>query len=221
MYILPLPDGPVIMTTREDSSLFYMYNLDLQKSCGHIFPVYGAGFDEWGDFFALTQYIPDFLKDMRFNWNSKEQAFSLNCGNISINANKQVFDWNNKSELYLFPYWYKRNNIPEFGIRKVVLRGEQRGKENIIIYLNTKPGQRLGTSLADSWSDLISGKFPFNGIPVVSVRDNNGFMGSIIKAKQPDPDVCFSLYLKMEDPQSEGDISRRFNAFKDWIIIEK
>jgi len=221
MYILPLPDGPVIMTTKEDSSLFYMYNLDLQKACDHIFPVYRAGFDEWDNFFALTQYIPDFLKDMRFNWDSKGQAFSLNCGHISISANKQVFDWNNKSELYLFPFWYKRNNKPEFGIRKVVLRGDHRGKEDIIIYRNTKPGQRLGTNYADNWNDLMSGKFPFNGVPVISIRDNNGFMGSIIKAKQPDTDITFSLYFKMEAPQSERDISRRFNAFKGGVIIEK
>jgi hypothetical protein len=221
MYILPLPDGPIIMTTKEDSDYLFMYDRDLQESCDHIFPVYGADFDEWNDFFALTQYIPDFLKDMRFNWNSKEQAFSLNCGNISINADKLIFDWNNKSELYLFPFWYKRDNKPEFGIRKVVLQSDHRGKENIIVYRNTKPGQRLGTSLADSWNDLISGKFPFNGIPVISVRDNNGFMGSIIKAKQPDPNICFSLYLRMEAPQSEGDISRRFNALKNSVFIEK
>jgi len=46
-------------------------------------------------------------------------------------------------------------------------------------------------------------------------------MGSIIKAKQSDPDICFSLYLKMEAPQSEGDISRRFNALKNGVFIEK
>jgi hypothetical protein len=221
MYILPLPDGPFIMTTKQDNDFFHEYNWDLQKSCDHLFTVYGADFDEWGDFFALTQYIPDFLKNMRFNWNSKEQVFSLNCDNLSISADKRVFDWNNKSELYLFPFWYKQNNKPEFGIRKVVLCGDQRGKENIIIYLNTKPGTILGTSYADNWNDLILGKFPFNGIPVISIRDNNGFMGSIIKAKQPDPDICFSLYLKMEAPQSEGDISRRFNAFKKGVFIEK
>jgi len=144
------------MTIKEENDSFYMYNFDLQKSCDHIFPVYGAGFDEWDNFFALTRYIPDFLKDMRFNWNSKEQSFSLNCGNISIDADKRIFDWNNKSELYLFPFWYRRNNKPEFGIRKVVLRGDQRGKEDIIIYRNTKPGKRLGSSYADNWNDLIS-----------------------------------------------------------------
>jgi len=33
-----------------------------------------------------------------------------------------------------------------------------------------------------------------------------------MKAKQPDPNVCFSLYLEMEDPQSEEDLNRRFMA---------
>jgi len=46
-------------------------------------------------------------------------------------------------------------------------------------------------------------------------------MGSIIKAKQPEPDVCFSLYLGQENPQSEEDISRRFNALKRGVFVEK
>jgi hypothetical protein len=46
-------------------------------------------------------------------------------------------------------------------------------------------------------------------------------MGSIIKAGQPDTDVCFSLYLRMENPQSEGDLSRRFSALKKGVSIEK
>ena len=64
-------------------------------------------------------------------------------------------------------------------------------------------------------------KFPYNENPVISNKDNTGFIGSIIKAKQPDPFVCITLYYAMEDPQSEEDISRRFNAFKKGVFIEK
>jgi len=158
---------------------------------------------------------------MRFNWNSKEQAFSLNCGHISINANKQVFNWNNNSELYLYPLWYKQDKKTELGILKVSLLVDPREKEKVILQRKVKPDPKLGTELIEDWNDLKLEKFPYNETPVVSKEKNNGFMGSIIKAKQPNPDVCFSLYLEMENPQSEGDISRRFNTLKNGISIQK
>jgi hypothetical protein len=123
--------------------------------------------------------------------------------------------------LLLAPSWYKQNNKLEFGIRKVTLHGDKRGKENIILYRNIKPDPKLGKSIIEDWNDLLLGKFPFNEKPVISSRDNTGFMGSIIKARQPDTDVCFSLYLGMDDPQSEENLIRRFNALKEGVFIEK
>jgi len=221
MYILPMPDGPVVLITKQDSASFQEYNWDLQKTCDHIFPAYGAAFDEWDNFFALTQYVPDFLRDMRFNWNSKEQSFSLNSGYISINADKQVFNWNDKSELFLYPAWYKQDNKIEFGILRISILADQRDKEKIILHRNIKPDPILGTDFIEDWNDLLLEKFPYNENPVVSKEKNNGFMGSIIKAKQPNPDVCITLYLGMEEPKSEEDINRRFNAIKKGIYIEK
>ncbi|MDR2717859.1 MAG: hypothetical protein LBB89_07345, partial [Treponema sp.] len=183
--------------------------------------VYGASFDQWNDFFALDKYIPDFLKDMDFKWNGNKQTFSFNCDNMSISADKQVFDWNNKSELLLGLSWYKQNNEMEFGIRKVTLHGDKRGKDKIILYRNNKPDLKLGASIIENWNDLILGKFPFNEKPVISSKDNTGFMGSIIKTRQPDADVCFSLYLGMDNPQSEENLNRRFNALKERVFIEK
>jgi hypothetical protein len=221
MYILPMPDGPVLITTKQDIALIQKYEWDLQKICDHLFVVYGASFEDWDEFFAIDKYIPDFLKGMNFKWNSDEQNFSISCGNLSVSADNRVFDWNNQSELHLFPFWYIQNNELEFGVRKVTLRGDKRGRENIILYRNIKPDQKLGTNFTENWNDLVLEKFPFNEKPVISTRDNTGFIGSIIKARQPDPDVCFSLYLGMENPQSEENLSSRFNAFKNGVSIEK
>jgi len=221
MYILPLPDGAVIMTTKHDIGSFHEYDLDLQKSCEHIIPSYKAGLDEWDDFFALTQYVPDFLKEMRFLWNGEKQALSLKCGYMTINTDKRVFDWNNNSELHLYPSWYKQDNKLEFGILDITLYGDQRGREYITLYRNIKPDPKLDTSYIERWNDKVSGKYPYNGKPVVSNNDNTGFMGAILKAEQSDPDVVFTLYLKMENPQSEQDLSRRFNAFRNGVVIDR
>jgi hypothetical protein len=221
MYILPMPDGPVVIMTNPDSGSLHSYNWDLQKICDHIFPVYGTSFDKWDDFFALTQYIPDFLRDMRFKWDSKEQVFSFSSGYISINANKQVFNWSNNSELYLYPLWYKQDKEIEFGILKVSLPVDPREKEKVILQRKVMPDPKLGTNFIEDWNDLKLEKFPYNETPVVSKEKNNGFIGSIIKANQPNSNVCFSIYLEMEEPQSEKDLSRRLNAFKNGVSIER
>jgi hypothetical protein len=220
MYILPLPNGPAIVSTKQDSSFLSIYEWDLHKICDHIFAAYDGSFEEWGSYIALKQYIPDLLKDIRFEWKSREQSFSFSSGPLSLVYDKQVFDWNARSELFLAPSWYKQNNKLEFGIRKVILYGDQRGKEYIVFYRNIKPDPKLGTNAMENWNDLVIEKHPFDGKPVLSPKDNNGFVGALVKARRPNPDVLFSLYLSMEDPQNEENLSRRFGALKAGMSVE-
>jgi hypothetical protein len=220
MYILPLPNGPVIVSTKQDSSRLHIYEWDLHKICDHLFAAYDGSFEEWNNFIALKQFIPDFLKDMRFNWKSGEQAFSFSNGPLSISADKQVFDWNARSELFLSPSWYKISGKLEFGIRRVILFGDQRGKEYAHLYRNIKPDPKLGTNALENWNDLVAAKPPFDEKAVLVPKDNNGFVGAILKARHPNPDVLFTLYFSMENPQSEENLSRRFTALKTGVSVD-
>jgi hypothetical protein len=220
MYILPLPNGPVVVTTKQDSMFLHVYEWDLHKICDHLFAAYSGSFEEWNNFIALKQFIPDFLKDIRFAWNSGEQSFSFSSGPLSISADKQVVDWNARSELFLSPSWYKINGKLEFGFRRVVLYGDQRGKEYVHLYRNIKPDPKLGTNAMENWNDLVAAKPPFDEKAVLVPKDNNGFIGTLLKARRPNPDMLFSLYFSMENPQSEENLSRRFGALKTGISIE-
>ena len=221
MYILPMPNGPAIISTKQDSSLLRVYEWDLHKACDHLFAAYDGSFEEWVNYIAsLKQFIPDFLKDIRFDWESREQSFSYSNGPLAIAADKQVFDWNAHSELFLAPSWYKISGKLEFGVRKIILNGDQRGKEFIVFYRNIKPDPKLGTNAMENWNDLVAQKHPFDEKPVLSPKDNNGFMGAILKARRPNPDVLFSLYFSIENPQNEENLSRRFTAFKTGVSIE-
>jgi len=221
MYILPLPNGPAVITTKQDSAFLRDYEWDLRKLCDHVFSVYNGSFKDWEDFISLEKFIPDFLKDMRFEWNSTRQSFSFKCGPMSVNADKAVFEWNGNSELFLAPSWYKHKNKPELGVRKMIIYGDQRGKEFVVLYRNIRPDPKLGSNAQENWNDLADEKFPFDDKPAISARDNTGSVGIILKARQPEPDVIFSLYLSMENPQSEENVSRRFSALKNGIVIEK
>jgi hypothetical protein len=135
-------------------------------------------------------------------------------------ADRQVFDWNVSSELFLAPTWYKQDGKLEFGIRKIVLYRDQRGKEYVFFHRNIKPDPKLGVNAMENWNDLVVGKYPFDEKPVISPKDNTGSVGAILKARRSNPDVLLSLYLSMENPQSEENLNRRFNSLKTGISVE-
>jgi serine protease Do len=220
MYILPLPNGPAIVSTKQDSSSLHVYEWDLHKTCDHLFAAYSGSLEEWTNFIALKRFIPDFLKDIRFNWRSGEQSFSFSSGPFSFNADKQVFDWNARSEMFLAPSWYKINGKLEFGIRRIILNGDQRGKEYVHYYRHIKPDPKLGTNAMENWNDLVAAKPPFDEKAVLVPKDNNGFVGAILKPRRANPDVLFTLYLSMESPQSEDNLNRRFGALKTGVSAE-
>ena len=219
MYILPLPNGPAVLSTIQDSASLFIYEWDMQKSCDHIFASYDGSFAEWKDFVASGRYIPEFLSDLHFEWKDTEQSFSFNNGPLYISADRQVFDWGNDSQLFLAPSWYKQNNKLEFGVRKLTLNRDPRNKEFIVFYRNIKPDPKLGSNAMENWNDLVVEKYPFDGKPVISAKDNTGFAGAVIKAQQPNPDIIHSLYLSMADPLDEENLSQRLNAIKQKLII--
>ena len=221
MYILPMPNGPAIITTIQGSAMLFDYEWDLRKICEHVFAGYDATFAEWADFIALKKYVPDFFKDLHFDWNENNRNFSLSSGSYSMRADRQVFDWANDSELFLAPSWYKQKEEPEFGVRKIILYRDIRGKEFVVLYRNIKPDPKLGSSVMENWNDLVIAKYPFDEKPGISVKDNTGSVGAIIKAQQTDPNVLHTLYLSMTDPLNEENLNQRFSALKQGVSIKE
>jgi S1-C subfamily serine protease len=221
MYILPLPNGPAVVMTIQNSSFFKIYEWDIRKTCDHIHAAYVANFDEWDDFIALGRYIPDFLKDFNFSWQEDTQRLAFSYPGFSLEAGPEVFDWNNTSELFLGPSYYNQDDEIEFGIRKVILQRDVRGREYAILYKNIKPDSRLGAKAAESWADLVEAKYPFDGNPGISAKDNTGSIGAMLGAARPNPDIRYSLYLSMENPQGEDNLRSRMDALKNGIMIER
>ena len=221
MYILPLPNGPALVVSIQSSSEKDEYEWDIRKICDHLYAAYSANFESWKEFMMEKSYIPDFLKDFHFDWRQETQTFSLKVGSISIAADKQVFDWTGASELFLAPSWYKPKDTVEFGIRKVIIDRDIRGNDYILVYRNIKPDSKLGAKSAEIWNDLVAAKYPFDEKPGISVKDNTGSVGTILDVELPNPNVRYTLYLSMEDPQNDENLSRRFKALKEGIQVRE
>jgi hypothetical protein len=217
MFILPLPNGPALITTLQDSSQLGVYEWDIRKTCDHTHVIYSAGFGGWNDFLGLKAFIPDFLEDFRYEWEGENISFASN--GISLAAGRNVFDWSDTSELFLAPSWYKIDDAVRFGIRKYIINRDIRGKEFAVLYKNIKPDERLGAGAAENWNDLVQEKFPFDGKPAISAKDNEGSVGAILKPERPNQNVRYSLYFSMENPQDEENLSRRFDALKNGIRV--
>ena len=217
MYILPLPNGPAVISTRKPSSLLHMYEWDLRKICDHVWAGYSGTFYDWNEFLS-TSYIPPFLSEINFNWRPTDAYISFNANKVSMNLSPNVFEWTGESELYVAPGPYISNDTLHYGIRRIVLNRNLRRTDFITMVLFSRPDQRLPSSYHDTWENIANERFPFNRRPVVSERDNEGMMGGSI-AFPADPNLRFSIYLSMENPESEDNVQRRFNALVDGIRL--
>jgi hypothetical protein len=221
MYILPLPDGPVVFMTKQNSSQLKVYQWDMRKTCDHIHAAYVAAFDEWDDFISLGKYTPGFLKDFNFSWQQDTRQISFSYPDFSFQAGPEVFDWNSSSKLFLGPAYYTQENAIQFGIRRIVLQRDLRGREYTLLYKNIQPDPKLGNKAAESWDDLVQAKYPFDGNPGISAKDNTGSIGVILPAQRPDPGIRYSIYLTMENPQGEDNLKSRIEALQNGIEIER
>jgi hypothetical protein len=221
MYILPLPNGPVVFMTKQDSDELKAYQWDMRKTCDHIHAAYVAAFDDWDDFITLGKYIPGFLKDFTFSWRQETRRIAFSYPGFSFQAGPEVFDWNGNSKLFLGPAYYAQENNIEFGIRRILLQRDVRGRESALLYKNIKPDPKIGAKAAESWDDLLQEKYPFDGNPGISAKDNTGSIGAILPVLRPTPDVRYSIYLSMENPQGEDNLRSRLEALQKGIQIER
>jgi hypothetical protein len=219
-YILPLPNGPAVVMTKL-ATADIRYDWDINAICDHIEVAYRANFDEWNEFLTQSRVIPQFLSGFEFQWDADAKNVSIRYPDVSLRAGPEVFDWTSASALFLAPAYYPRDGKIVYGICKAVIQRDIRGRDYAVLYKNIKPDARLGEKTAESWEDLVWERYPFDGIPRISNKDNTGFAGVILPQTLPSADIRYSLYLAMENPKSEDTIKDRLIALKNDISIER
>jgi hypothetical protein len=217
MYILPLPNGPTVITRRAPSSTQHIYEWDLRKLCDHVWVAYLGTFENWGTFLR-SAHVPGFLKSLNYNWQESSKRISFTTGDISVSLDSSVYDWTSSSELFLGPSpYYLGGN--QFGIRRVFLYRDSRYKESVSIIKRIRPNPNMPNSAQESWNDVALERFPYNGVPAVSARDNEGSMGAVLRPPSGREEPRYTLRLSMENPQDLDNVRRHFNAFRNGITI--
>jgi hypothetical protein len=220
LYILPLPSGPVMVSTLQYSSERDMYQWDIKKVCDHIHAAYASDFKNWTEFLSVKEYIPTFLQNFKFLWKTGAKEFGVQFDQVSIKADDAVFSWTDSSEIFLTLCYYQSDAGVKYGIDYISF--EQDGIKNNYFYLrrNFQPNPDLGRKYLDKWNDILKRGYPYDNKPYLSSDNNTGAIGAIIDAKQPSSNLRYAVFLKEEDPANEDDINARFAALlKDILII--
>jgi hypothetical protein len=140
---------------------------------------------------------------------------------IAVTADSAVFEWDNTSELFLAPSYFKEHDAIQLGIHQFWLQRDVRGRDYVSFTKRIKPDSKLGAVRLENWNDLIQEEFPYNGKPVLVPNDDTGTVGTIIQAERPKEDILYTLYLGMENPQTEENLSRRLNALGAGIQVRE
>jgi hypothetical protein len=205
--------------TRQDSQERHVYEYDMEAACNKIAAAYRGNLEEWGEFLALERWIPAFFRDLSCNWNEEGKAVSISMPEFSITAGSEVLDWNTQSSIFLIPAYYRNEGATEYGVRTVILQRDIKGNDYFLIHKHVKPDERLGTKVIESWQTVVEAKYPYDGVTRISAKDNTGSAGGILNPTNASPDICYSLYLNMENPGTEEEMGGRFKALEEGISI--
>jgi len=220
-YILPMPNGPVIFMTRQDSSDLHVYEWDMEATCDRTFAGYRGNMEEWSEFLSDKKWIPDSLAAFSFNWNEREKNLDLALPQLSLKAGESVFSWTSQSTLFMVPAYYRKGEKLEYGFRSLILERDLKGNDYVFIHQHIKPDERLGVKTVEQWNDVKAAKYPFDGQSRLSSRDNTGFTGGLLAQPNVSDDVQYSLYLGMENPGDEEALSLRYKNLEKGISIFK
>jgi hypothetical protein len=219
-YILPTPSGPVVVMTKL-SATDIRYDWDIDTICNHLQVAYQADFSEWKEFLKNPKWIPDFLSRFNFGWDEKAGNLSLSYPGTSIEAGADIFSWTPRSTLFFAPGYYREGEKLSYAIRRTVLQQDFRGRNYAILDRNIRPDSRLGQKSLESWNDILEARYPFDGVPRLSTRDNTGSAGAILPQEKFSEDIRYSLYFSMENPAGTEVVENRLSALVNGIKLEK
>ncbi|MDR2470937.1 MAG: serine protease, partial [Treponema sp.] len=220
-YILPIPNGPVVFMTRQDSDQRHVYEWDMEATCDRIAAAYRGDMEEWGAFMAAKKWIPAALSGFSFNWDPGQKTLALALPQLSFKTGGSVFDWTSQSSLLLVPAYYQKDSAIEYGFRTVLVQKDIKGNDYFVIHQHVKPDERLGAKPLELWNDVTGARYPFDGVSRLSAKDNTGSAGGVLSRTGVSPDVRYSLYLNAENPGDEESLSRRYKALEGEISIFK
>ncbi|MDR2663159.1 MAG: serine protease [Treponema sp.] len=220
-YILPMPNGPVVLMTQQPSSKRHVYEWDMEATCDLVAAAYRGDMEEWETFLAMKDWLPGSLEQFTLTWDAPKKTMTLSMPQMSFTADNSVFDWTTQSTLFMVPSYYQKDNKIEYGFRSVLVQRDIKGNDYFMIHQHIKPDERLGVKNMEYWNDVVEAKYPYDGISRLSAKDNTGFAGGLLTPASSSPDARYSLYLNVENPGTEEALSRRFQALEKIILIVK
>jgi hypothetical protein len=219
LYVLPLPGGPAAVLARFPAAEKPVYEWDLEKIIDHLQAAYGAPFSDWIEFFNSGAAAPEFFGDLKIAYDQEKNEISLNVEDLSLLSTAAVFEWTKDSSLFLAPGYYLQDGEVRYGLRKILIQRDVRGRDYGVIQKNIRPDPRLGARSAEGWQDLVLARYPFDGVPRIDAANNTGTVGRILFPENSPEDLRYFAYLTMENPVSGEDLLNRLDALLSGLFI--
>ena len=176
-YILPVPDGAVILIRAATSDMiknYFSHNFELISN--HLYLTYEGSFKAWSKFLSMDRYLPTIFKDFNFSWstkrltnNSNDLFLDGNISNMAWDENSTIkvmmsFQRKNEEVLWIprdFTYSENRTGGGEFKLTKILSPNEDTPNDFVKkwgLKCRAPSCQRLVKCQSRGWSALRSNK---------------------------------------------------------------
>jgi hypothetical protein len=225
LFALPVPMGLVGFLRAYDLGMFDSGIVpDMEYMLDYLTISYYGTMKRWAQFTAMSSALPAIFRDIGFSYTAGK-TIAVRTPRLAINYTLGVFAISDNSDLQ-----FKFNYFPDNG-RMVwdisgFLIGEDKLNNNyatVIRYIN--PPGTVSEGIKDTWQEIVSGNFPFNG--TASFSNDKTFISDLhpkYKKAKTSPGSMPFLYTTsviMEGKIKDRVIEAKLKALNKSVIISE
>lgn len=207
---LPVPDGIVGMFRIVSTGERENHLRDLKALADFIYVSYYGTLEQWQRFLAMKDLLPAAFSDINLRY-AYGGDFSYRSSRVAFSYPSALMKVTRDSDLQLgFSYLRSRGKVV-WDVAKVVVGEDKNTGTAFTVIRNRKPSDDMDDDYKSNWSNLSSGKYPYN--KAVSFNDGRTSIGTGIAhpADKSQPSAAPALYAvwHIADGTMEQETGRR------------
>lgn len=219
VFILPVPDGCVIMAKMEPTGVLLDYYVEEMKlMADFVSAAYAGTLKQWAEFLQMTDTLPSFLSECKITTDSGSFTFESGRFKAKCQTGKITIDEN--SWLVLNPGFCGRPDSVTMDIGRLVLLQGEYDEDGFKVERKIKPVDE-DEKHCDLWQKLTSEKSPYDR--KILIKDNTTTISTVRgkpgKSSNGDCGVLYSVSHMRSGVVDQVEMESELARFANEVIV--
>ncbi|MFH2115552.1 MAG: ankyrin repeat domain-containing protein, partial [Spirochaetota bacterium] len=210
------PDGIVAVYHQNSFGAQSEYEADLRVMSDFITISYKGSLDEWRDFLALKEYVPESFADWKLEYQSGS-SLKLTSPRFNLVPDSTAMNITGTGILSVQPAWYREPGGVVLDIGMLIYADQENADQLNFWYKLVRPADSAKDSDTSFWTKVLARQYPYNGESIQSNGNTNVYYSMPIAKESPEPVFHYlsHTYFKgaVDKVKAEGRMKAAAEAF--------